>query len=100
MKKMVIKMFLCGMILTMLVTGCKSSDVTVSQDSSLRFQPTGNEYNVNGEIWSEYVDTRYGNLYITRNGQYSSGFSPLYDENGKIVKYNASQSIDTQGVVN
>ncbi len=83
------KLLLCMAASCIILTGClQNKDVRVKEYTTLRFQATGNKYQIDGAYWTEYVDTETNNLYLCTVGrQTASGMSPLYDENGNIAKY-------------
>ena len=109
MKKLM--MLILVMIMSLGTTGCGEEKVVyISQEeynkiqeqekqkeeNKTRFKETGNKYVIGEERWTEYVDTKTNNLYIqnedrTYSGLYVYSLTPLYDENGNILKYEESK---------
>lgn len=81
------KYILVCLIALISLTGCTVSEGD-KKSENYRFSFTGNEYYINSYTWMEVVDTKTGNLYLSKNGEYASGLCPLYDENGEIDNIN------------
>lgn len=90
--KKILLLAICIIVFSTIFAGC-GADVTNSSPTASelegdnRFFGTGNSYVINGDTYYEIVDRNTYNIYLMSSKAYGNDAFPLYDENGKIEKY-------------